>query len=55
MKKHGGMIYGIDAIPWHAPKLLARFKGEYEVKTTEEQGVGGTLFGSQHFGGRGAC
>ncbi len=26
---------------WHAPKLLDRFKGEFEVKTAEEQGVEG--------------
>jgi hypothetical protein len=24
---------------WHAPKLLDRLKGDYEVQTSEEQGV----------------
>jgi hypothetical protein len=40
---------------WCAPKLLDRFKYEFEVKTRKEQGIGDTVFGSQHFGGRGAC
>jgi hypothetical protein len=37
------------------PKLLDRLKRQYEVKTTKEQRVRGTLFGFQHFGGRRAC
>jgi len=40
---------------WCVPKLLDRFKCEFEVKTVEEQKVGCTFLGSQHVGGRGVC
>jgi hypothetical protein len=38
-----------------APKLFNRLKYESEAKTMEEQEVGDTFPGSQHFRGRGAC
>jgi hypothetical protein len=34
------------------PKFLDTLKCEFEVKTLKEQGIGDTLPGSQHFGGR---
>jgi hypothetical protein len=42
-------------IEWRVPKFLDRLKCEFEVKTTEEQGIEDMLLGSQHFGGRGVC
>jgi hypothetical protein len=32
-------IFPSIGLCWHAPKLFERLKCEYEVKTTEEQGV----------------
>jgi hypothetical protein len=36
-----------------APKLFDKLKCESKVKTTEEQGIGDTLLGSQHLGVKG--
>jgi hypothetical protein len=38
--KHNFFMKWLENESWRAPKLLDRLKCEYEVKTTEEQGVG---------------
>jgi len=38
-----------------APQFFDKLKCEFEVKTTEEQGIRDMLLGSQHFRGRRAC
>jgi hypothetical protein len=48
-------VVGASRMNWHTLKLFDRFKCEFEMKTTKEQGVGDMLPGLQHFGGRGAC
>jgi hypothetical protein len=44
-----------SVIGWHIAKPFDRLKCESEVKIVKEQGMGDTLLGSQHFGGRRAC
>jgi hypothetical protein len=33
-------LWSSEYVKWHAPKLLDRLKGEFEVKIVEEYGVG---------------
>jgi hypothetical protein len=50
------MMQSYSASPTVGDTLPTSFKdSNVKVKTTEEQIVGDTLLGSQHFGGRGAC